>query len=85
MTAFEPRASRSAMMALLSKALSAIKASKDKPSMSGATPTVSWRYEAHEIAERVRQSEDFGGHAAFGFANGLAGSPPFPPVRDGGL
>ena len=43
MTTLAPRASRSAMMALLSNALSAISASKAKPSMSGGTPTVSKR------------------------------------------
>src|SRR3954447_22913218 len=42
-TALAPRASRSAMMLLLSNALSAISASKANPSMSGGTPTVSKR------------------------------------------
>src|SRR5665213_1886028 len=35
--------------------------------------------EAYEVAERVGESEDFGRHAAFGAANGLALSPPFAP------
>ena len=35
--------------------------------------------EAHEIAERVGEREDFGRHAAFGAADGLALSPPFAP------
>src|SRR5207247_1935530 len=43
MTTFAPRSSRSAMMALLSNALSAISASKASPSISGGTPTVSKR------------------------------------------
>src|SRR6186997_1766684 len=43
MTTLAPRASRSAIMALLSNALSAISASKANPSMSGGMPTVSKR------------------------------------------
>ena len=39
-----PRSLRSASMELLSKALSAIKPSKARPSMSGATPTASKRW-----------------------------------------
>src|SRR6202140_3845127 len=35
--------------------------------------------EAHEIAERVGQRQNFGRHAAFGTADGLALSPPFAP------
>src|SRR5271167_4544644 len=35
--------------------------------------------EANEIAERVRQRQNFGRHAAFGTADGLALSPPFEP------
>jgi hypothetical protein len=35
--------------------------------------------EADEIAERVGQSQNFGRHAAFGTADGLALSPPFAP------
>jgi hypothetical protein len=35
--------------------------------------------EADQIAERVGEREDFGGPAAFGFAYGLALSPPFAP------
>src|SRR5688572_13199958 len=36
-------------------------------------------HEAHEIAERVRQSHDLGGQAASGTADGLTQSPPFAP------
>jgi hypothetical protein len=35
--------------------------------------------EADEVAERIGEGEDLGGHAAFGAANGLALSPPFAP------
>src|SRR5271154_3564333 len=35
--------------------------------------------EANEIAERVRQRQNFGRHAAFGTADGLALRPPFAP------
>ena len=54
------------------------------PSISGATPTVSKRCpgrqdEADEIAERIGEGQDFGGHAAFGAADGLALGPPFAP------
>jgi hypothetical protein len=35
--------------------------------------------EAHEIAKRIRQSEDFGRHAALGLAYSLILSPPFAP------
>src|SRR6201997_4485950 len=37
------------------------------------------QHEAHEIAERVGERQDFGGHAAFRTADGLALSPPFAP------
>ena len=83
MTTLAPRASRSAIMALLSNALSAISASKANPSISGGTPTVSKRWpssnEAHEITQRIGERQDFGGHAAFRAANGLALRPPFAP------
>ena len=36
-------------------------------------------HEAHEIAERIREGEDFGRHAAFRAPDGLARSPPFAP------
>src|SRR6202022_2001080 len=36
-------------------------------------------HEAHEIAERIGERQDFGGHAAFRTADGLALSPPFAP------
>ena len=35
--------------------------------------------EADKVAQSVCQSEDFGRHAAFGTANGLATGPPFAP------
>jgi hypothetical protein len=35
--------------------------------------------EAHELAKRIRQSEDLGGHSAPGAAYGLILSPPFAP------
>ncbi len=35
--------------------------------------------EANQIAERIRQRQDFGGPAALGLAYGLALSPPFAP------
>src|SRR5215218_1003431 len=37
------------------------------------------KHKAHEVAERVRERQDFGGQAAFGAANSLARSPPFAP------
>src|SRR6202521_2960491 len=35
--------------------------------------------EADQVPKRIGESQDLGGHAAFGFANGLALSPPFAP------
>ena len=72
------------MMESLSKALSASKA-------PNSTPREEWRdtgsvealprqeNEAHEVARRIRQSEDPGGHSALGAACGLILSPPFAP------
>src|SRR5436305_3285165 len=37
------------------------------------------KHEAHEIAERIGERQDFGGHAAFRTADRLALSPPFAP------
>ena len=37
------------------------------------------QFEAHEIAKRVGERQDFGRHAALGAADGLALSPPFAP------
>src|SRR5438105_5543207 len=37
------------------------------------------QHETHEIAERVGQCQDFGGHTAFGAADGLVLRPPFAP------
>ena len=84
MTILAPRSLRSAMMALLSKALSAIKPLKgetvDERSDADRIETMAGQEnEAHEIAECVGQRQDFGRHAAFGAADGLALSPPFAP------
>src|SRR5437588_8016014 len=41
---------------------------------------LSWqKHEAHEIAERIGEGQDFGGHAAFRAADRLALGPPFAP------
>jgi len=41
---------------------------------------LSWqKHEAYEIAERIGERQDFGGHAAFRAADRLALSPPFAP------
>jgi hypothetical protein len=41
---------------------------------------ISWqKREAHEIADSIREGENFGRHAALGAADGLARSPPFTP------
>ena len=37
------------------------------------------QHEAHEIAERISERQDFGGQAALRAADGLASSPPFAP------
>jgi hypothetical protein len=37
------------------------------------------KHEAHEIAKRIGERQDFGGHAAFRAADRLALSPPFAP------
>src|SRR3981189_2618768 len=37
------------------------------------------KHEPHEIAERIGEGQDFGGHAAFRTADGLALGPPFAP------
>src|SRR4051794_40488736 len=94
-TTLAPRSSRSAMMSLLSKALSAIRAPNSRPSISGATPAVSKRWpgqqhKADEVAQGIGQGENLGRHAALGAANGLARSPPFAPsvavhLDDGGI
>ena len=39
------------------------------------------QHEAQEVAERVRQRQDFRRHAAFGAADGLARSPPYGMAR----
>jgi hypothetical protein len=71
MTTLAPRLLSSAMMALLSNALSAISTSKANPSISGEALSRQQR-EAHEIAERIGERQDFGGHTTFGTADGLA-------------
>src|SRR5688572_27751296 len=45
----------------------------------GVEPMAGQQDEADQIAERVGEGEDFGGHAALGAAYGLALSPPFAP------
>ena len=42
-------------------------------------PVTGQEYEAHEIAKRISQREDFGRPAAFRLADGLIFSPPFAP------
>src|SRR5215475_5738566 len=37
------------------------------------------KHEAHEVAERIREGQDFGGHAAFRAADRLVFGPPFAP------
>jgi hypothetical protein len=37
------------------------------------------KHESHEIAERISEGQDFGGHAALRTADRLALSPPFAP------
>src|SRR5215217_6852387 len=83
MTTLAPRASRSAIMAFESNALSAIRASKNAVNERREADRVEalprQKHEAHEIAERISQGHDLGGHAAFGAPDGLARSPPFAP------
>ena len=73
------------MMELLSKALSAMKPSKARPSTSGVTSTVSKRWpgirtkRTRLLVGGVGQRQDFGRHAAFGPADSLALRPPFAP------
>src|SRR3982751_6940795 len=74
MTALAPRPSRSAIRALLSKAVSAISAPKGEPvderRHAHRVEALPWqKHEAHEVAERVRERQDLGGQAAFGAAN----------------
>ena len=84
MTILSSRASRSAMMALLSNALSAISASKvesfDQRRDADRVKALSGQqHETHKIAERIGQCQDFGGHSAFRAADGLVLRPPFAP------
>ena len=52
----------------------------DKRRHANGVKSVAWQKdEAHEIAERIGQCEDFGRPAALGFTNGLILSPPFAP------
>ena len=77
------------MMALLSKALSAIKPPKatvDQRSDADRIETVAGQQdEADQIAERVGQREYFGRHAALGAADRLVLRPPLRPDRGDGL
>ena len=72
------------MMALLSKALSAINPPKaisvDQRSDADRIETVAGQQnEADQIAERVGQRQYFGRHAALGAADRLVLRPPFAP------
>ena len=71
------------MMALLSKALSAINPPKAIPSIGSDADRIETvagqRVEADQIAERVGQREYFGRHAALGAADRLVLRPPFAP------
>src|SRR3954447_3889217 len=85
MTAAAPRSSRSARSQSASNALSPSKASKLTPSMSGATPTLSWRCpgrqdEADEV-EGVDQRDDFARQAASRASDGVILSAPFCAAR----
>ena len=71
------------MMALLSKAVSAISALKLNPSISGDADSVELvagqQDKAYEIPEGVGEREDLGRQTAFGSADGLALKAPFAP------
>ena len=84
MTILAPRTSSSAMMALLSNALSAISAAKAQPvderrDTDRVEALSRQQHETDEIAERVGERQNLGRHAAFRASNGLALSPPFAP------
>jgi len=75
------------MMALLSKALSARQTIKfdvmqERGDAHRVKAVARQEFKAHQICQRVGQRENFGRHAAFGAANGLALSP---LLRAGGL
>ena len=77
------------MMELLSKALSAMKLSKMRPSISRSDTQrietmAGQESKADEIAQRVGQRQNFCCHAAFGTADGLALSTPLRPVHGDG-
>jgi hypothetical protein len=77
MTILAPRSLRSAMMALLSKALSAMRASQQRPSVSVARRGCRSDDRAGERngPDCRGEREDRGGHAALAAADGLALSP----------
>src|SRR6266496_2716490 len=84
MTIPAPRVFISAMIQLASKALSAIKAPNSTPLDQRRDPhrvvaLSRQQNESDEVAQGIGEGQDFGRHAALGFANGLALSPPFPP------
>ena len=78
-----PRSLRSAMMELLSKALSAISAKVDpldqRLHAHRVVAMAGQQFEAHEIAKRVGERQDLGRHAASRVPDGLALSPLFAP------
>src|SRR3954454_143104 len=84
-TAAAPRSSRSARSQSASNALSPSKASKLTPSMSGATPTLSWRCPGSRM-KRTRlqgldQRDDFARQAASRASDGVILSAPFCAAR----
>jgi hypothetical protein len=84
MTILAPRSLRSAMMWLLSEGLVGDQAAKgnaldERSDADFIEAMAGQENEAHEIAERIGQCQNFGRHAAFGTADGQARSPPFAP------
>jgi|SRR5271163_903610 hypothetical protein len=84
MTTLAPRSFNSAMIASLSKAfVSDQSAELDAVDQGGDAHSVEamprQELKANQIAERIGERQDFGGHAALGSAYGLARSPPFAP------
>src|SRR3954471_10281106 len=86
MTAAAPRSSRSARSQSASNALSPSKASKLTPSISGATPTVSWRCPGNRtkrtrLPKAVDQRDKFGRQAAARASDGVLLRAPFGAAR----
>src|SRR3954464_9987032 len=84
-TAAAPRSSRTARSQSASNALSPSKASKLTPSMSGATPTLSWRCPGSRM-KRTRlqgldQGDDFARQTASRTSDGVLLSAPFGTAR----